>query len=344
MRFAFLGKTGLRVPELSMGFGTMVGTEEIDQKIGRCMDAGVCLFDTADAYSDGHSEATLGQALVGKRQSVLLSTKASYRVGPGENDLGSSRHHLVNACEASLKRLRTDWIDLYQLHGPDAFTHPDETMRAMDDLVRSGKVRYIGCSNYSGWHIMKALGVSDARHQARFVSQQIYYSLQGREAEYELLPISLDQGLGVMVWSPLAGGLLTGKYRRGKPQPNSGRHLQNWGEPPIYDENKLYDTIEVLVAIAEARKVPAAQVAMAWTLGRPAIATLVIGVRNEDQLKANLPAADLKLTAEERDKLDAVSAPTLIYPYWHQASTARERLGAADLALLEPFVRGEARF
>jgi aryl-alcohol dehydrogenase-like predicted oxidoreductase len=191
---------------------------------------------------------------------------------------------------------------------------------------------------------MKALGIADRAMSSRFVSQQIYYSLQGREAEYELIPIALDQGLGIMVWSPLAGGLLTGKYRRGKPQPNSGRHLQDWGEPPIYDEAKLYDTIEVLVEIAEARKVPAAQVAMAWSLGRPAITTLVIGVRNEDQLKANLPAVDLKLTEEERGKLDKVSAPTLIYPYWHQASTARDRLGAADLALLAPFVRGDARF
>jgi aryl-alcohol dehydrogenase-like predicted oxidoreductase len=211
-------------------------------------------------------------------------------------------------------------------------------MEALDSLQRAGKVRYIGVSNWSGWHIMKALAAADARHQARFVSQQIYYTLQARDAEYELVPISVDQGVGILVWSPLAGGLLSGKYRRGKPMPD-GRHLKDWGEPPINNEEQLYDTIEVLVEIAEARQQPAASVALAWLLGRPGVSSLVIGARDEKQLKENLVAGDLKLTDEERQKLDAVSAPPLIYPYWHQVNTAADRLGPADLALLKPFIK-----
>jgi aryl-alcohol dehydrogenase-like predicted oxidoreductase len=238
--------------------------------------------------------------------------------------------------------LKRETIDLYQMHEWDGETPIEETIDALDALQRSGKVRYIGCSNYSGWHIMKALAASDARHQARFVSQQIYYSLQAREAEYELVPISVDQGLGILIWSPLAGGLLSGKYRRGKPMPE-GRHLNGWGEPPITDEKALYDIIEVLVEVAEARKQSAAAVALAWSLGRPGVTSVIIGARNEEQLKANLPAGDLKLTDEERKKLDDVSKPTLIYPYWHQASTASDRLGAADLALLKPFLSGGSR-
>ncbi len=355
MEYRLLGRSGLKISVLTLGtmtfggagFFAKTGSSDVTEArrlIDICRDAGINLLDTADVYSKGLSEEICGEALDGARRDMMVATKARFPMGDGPNDRGLSRRHLIAACEASLRRLRRDHIDLYQLHEWDGQTPLEETMEALDTLQRSGKVRYVGCSNFSGWHIMKALGISERAGSARFVSQQIYYSLQGREAEYELLPISLDQGLGVLVWSPLAGGLLTGKYRRGKPQPDSGRHLQNWGEPPLYDEAKLYDTIEVLVEIAAARKVPAAQVAMAWSLGRPAIASLVIGVRNEAQLQANLPAVDLKLTAEERGKLDAVSAPTLIYPYWHQASTARDRLGAADLALLEPFVRGEARF
>jgi len=274
---------------------------------------------------------------------VLLATKVRFSTGKGPNDRGLSRYHIIREAENSLRRLKTEVIDLYQVHEWDGLTPLEETMEALDTLLKQGKVRYIGCSNYSGWHIMKALGIAERAGSARFVSQQIYYSLQSRDAEYELLPITIDQGLGVLVWSPLAGGLLSGKYRRGKPMPE-GRHLANWGEPPIYDENKLYDIIEVLVAVAEGKGVPAAQVALAWSLGRPGITSLVIGARNEEQLRQNLPCVELKLTQEERDKLDTVSAPTLLYPYWHQASTARDRLGAADLALLAPFVKGEARF
>ncbi|HNB28312.1 MAG TPA: aldo/keto reductase [Alphaproteobacteria bacterium] len=355
MEYRLLGRSGLKISVLTLGtmtfggagFFAKTGSSDVTEArrlIDICRDAGINLLDTADVYSKGLSEEICGAALDGARQDMMVATKARFPMGDGPNDRGLSRRHLIAACEASLRRLRRDHIDLYQLHEWDGQTPLEETMEALDTLQRSGKVRYVGCSNFSGWHIMKALGIAERAGSARFVSQQIYYSLQGREAEYELLPISLDQGLGVLVWSPLAGGLLTGKYRRGKPQPDSGRHLQNWGEPPLYDEAKLYDTIEVLVEIAAARNVPPAQVAMAWSLGRPAITSLVIGVRNEAQLRANLPAVDLKLTPEERAKLDAVSAPTLIYPYWHQASTARDRLGVADLALLEPFVRGEARF
>jgi aryl-alcohol dehydrogenase-like predicted oxidoreductase len=355
MEYRYLGRSGLKVSTLTLGTMTFGGAgffaktgssdvKEARRLIDICREAGVNFIDTANVYSKGLSEEITGEALDGARQDMMVATKARFPMGDGVNDRGLSRRHLIAECEASLRRLRRDHIDLYQLHEWDGQTPLEETMDALDSLQRSGKVRYVGCSNFSGWHIMKAMGISERAGSARFISQQIYYSLQGREAEYELLPVSVDQGLGVMVWSPLAGGLLSGKYRRGKPQPESGRHLQNWGEPPLYHENKLYDTIEVLVEIAAARKVPAAQIAMAWTLGRPAITTLVIGVRNEEQLKANLPAAGLKLTAEERAKLDAVSAPVLLYPYWHQASTARDRLSAADLALLEPFVKGDPRF
>src|SRR5215510_476582 len=354
MEYRLLGRSGLKVSVLTLGTMTFGGAgffaktgssdvAEARRLIDICRDAGINLIDTANVYSKGLSEEITGEALDGARKDLMVATKARFPMGDGPNDRGLSRRHLIAECEASLRRLRRDHIDLYQLHEWDGQTPLEETMEAMDTLLKSGKVRYIGCSNFSGWHIMKALGIADRAMSSRFVSQQIYYSLQGREAEYELLPISLDQGLGVMVWSPLAGGLLTGKYRRGKPMPE-GRHVQNWGEPPIYDEKKLYDTIEVLVAVAEAKGVPAAQVALAWSLGRPGITSLVIGARNEEQLKQNLPSVNLKLTQEERDKLDAVSAPTLLYPYWHQASTARDRLGAADLALLAPFVKGPARF
>ncbi|MGH6891866.1 MAG: aldo/keto reductase [Dongiaceae bacterium] len=354
MEYRLLGRSGLKVSVLTLGtmtfggegFFAKAGTQDV-KDARRLMDisrdAGVNLVDTANVYSKGISEEIAGQALDGAGKDMMVATKVRFPMGDGPNDGGLSRRHIIAECEASLRRLKRDTIDLYQVHEWDGQTPLEETVEALDTLLKAGKVRYIGCSNYSGWHLMKALAVADRDGRARFVSQQIYYSLQGREAEYELVPISVDQGLGILVWSPLAGGLFSGKYRRGKPMPE-GRHLKDWGEPPIYDEKKLYDTIEVLVGIAEARNVPAAQVALAWSLGRPGITSLVIGARNEQQLKANLPSVDLKLTAAERAKLDEISAPTLLYPYWHQASTARDRLSAADLALLEPFVRGEPRF
>ncbi|HSE74802.1 MAG TPA: aldo/keto reductase [Dongiaceae bacterium] len=354
MEYRLLGRSGLKISVLTLGtmtfggqgFFAKAGSSDVLEArriIDISREAGINLLDTANVYSTGRSEEMIGEALEGGRQDLMIATKVRFPMGTGPNQCGLSRHHIIHECEASLRRLKRDFIDLYQVHEWDGQTPLEETIEALDTLLKAGKVRYVGCSNYSGWHLMKALAVADRDGRARFVSQQIYYSLEGREAEYELLPIAIDQGLGVMVWSPLAGGLLSGKYRRGKPMPE-GRHLKNWGEPPIYNETKLYDTIEVLVGIAEARNVPAAQVALAWSLGRPGITSLVIGARNEQQLKANLPSVGLKLTAEERAKLDEVSAPTLLYPYWHQASTARDRLGAADLALLAPFVKGEARF
>ena len=346
MHYRQLGRSGLRVSVLTLGTMTFGGkvfakTGETDHAgakrlVDRCLEAGINLFDTADVYSWGVSEEILGAALKGRRESVLVTTKARMKMGEGPNDAGLSRQHLIAACEASLKRLGTDWIDLYQLHEWDGQTPLEETLRALDDLVRSGKVRYVGCSNYSGWHLMKALGIAERQGLERFVSQQIHYTLEAREAEYELVPIAVDQGVGIMVWSPLAGGLLSGKYRRGQPHPPGSRHLTDWGEPPIRDEGRLYDIVETLVAIAQERGVTPASVALAWLLGRPGVGTLVIGVRSEEQLAANLAAADLQLSAEECARLEQVSAPPLLYPYWHQAKTAADRLSPADLALLGP--------
>ena len=345
MDYRQLGHSGLRVSALTLGtmtFGgrghwTRVGATEVDtatRQVDMCLDAGVNLIDTADVYSDGLSEEVVGKTLKGRRDRVLLATKARFAMGDGPNDAGLSRHHLIRACEASLRRLGTDYIDLFQVHEWDGHTPLEETLSALDHLVNSGKVRYIGCSNYAAWHIMKALGISERKNLQRFISQQIYYSLQARDAEYELVPVALDQGVGILVWSPLAGGLLSGKYRRGQDMPEGSRHLTDWNEPPVHDEDQLYDIVDVLVEIAEARGVSAAQVALAWTLGRPGIATVVVGARTEEQLADNLGAADLTLEDDERARLDEVSAPRLMYPYWHQAKSASERLSEADLTLL----------
>jgi aryl-alcohol dehydrogenase-like predicted oxidoreductase len=345
MDYRQLGHSGLRVSALTLGtmtFGgrghwTRVGATEADtatRQVDMCLDAGVNLIDTADVYSDGLSEEVVGKTLKGRRDRVLIATKARFAMGDGPNDAGLSRHHLIRACEASLRRLGTDYIDLFQVHEWDGHTPLEETLGALDHLVNSGKVRYIGCSNYAAWHIMKALGISERKNLQRFISQQIYYSLQARDAEYELVPVALDQGVGILVWSPLAGGLLSGKYRRGQDMPEGSRHLTDWNEPPVHDEDQLYDIVDVLVEIAEARGVSAAQVALAWTLGRPGIATVVVGARTEEQLADNLGAADLTLEDDERARLDEVSAPRLMYPYWHQAKSASERLSEADLTLL----------
>jgi len=347
MDYRQLGRSGLRVSALTlgtMGFGgtgwaSAVGTIDVDgarRQITMALDAGVNLIDTADAYSAGLSEEIVAKALPVPREDVLLATKVRMPMGEGANDAGLSRHHIISGCEASLRRLGTDYIDLYQVHEWDGQTPLEETLRALDDLVSSGKVRYIGASNYAGWQLTKAAGISERLGLNRFVSQQIYYSLQARDAEYELVPVSVDQGLGILVWSPLAGGLLSGKYRRGVETPAGSRHLGDWHEPPVYDEDKLYDTIETLIEIADAHGVSAAQVALAWLLGRPAVTTLVVGARTEEQLADNLKAADLTLSADERAKLDAVSAMPLLYPHWHQANTSGDRLGAAELTLLGP--------
>ncbi|MFI0844098.1 aldo/keto reductase [Mesorhizobium sp. IMUNJ 23232] len=347
MEYRLLGKSGLKISTITLGTMTMggkepfakvgnVGLDEARRQIDLCIDAGVNLIDTADVYSSGAAEEIVGEALGGKRNTVLIATKARYPMGQGPNDRGLSRHYLMRACEASLRRLRTDVIDLYQVHQWDGQTPLEETLEALDTLVRQGKVRYIGCSNYSGWHVMKALGISAAEHRQRFISQQIHYTLEAREAEYELVPISLDQGLGILVWSPLAGGLLSGKHRRDRAAPEGTRQLAGWKEPPIRDEERLWRIIDTLVGIADARGVSGAQVALAWLLGRQGVTSVIIGGRTEAQIKDNLGAADLKLSDDERARLDAVSAPPVLYPYWHQLWTASDRLGPADLSLLGP--------
>jgi aryl-alcohol dehydrogenase-like predicted oxidoreductase len=345
MEYRQLGNSGLKVSALTMGTMTMggrggfskvgnVGLAEARRLIDLVIDAGVNLIDTANVYSGGASEEIVGEALAGKRQGgVLIATKARFPMGEGPNDRGLSRWHLIRECEASLKRLRTDVIDLYQVHQWDGLTPLEETMEALDSLVRNGKVRYIGCSNFSGWHVMKAMEVARRDVRIPFVSQQIHYTLQAREAEYELIPISIDQKLGVLVWSPIAGGLLSGKHRRNSQAPEGTRQFAGWKEPPINDEAKLWDIVDTIVAIGAARGVSGAQVALAWLIGRPGVTSAIIGGRTEEQFKDNLAAADLKLTPEERKRLDEVSRPALIYPYWHQSWTAKDRFSAADLAL-----------
>jgi aryl-alcohol dehydrogenase-like predicted oxidoreductase len=345
MRYRQLGASGLRVSVLSMGTMTFggtgsfasVGSTDLDtarRQIDRCLEAGVNLFDTANVYSEGRSEEILGQAVEGRRDDLLLATKVRMPMGDGPNDAGLAE------CDASLRRLRTDHIDLYQLHEWDGQTPLTETLQALDDLVHAGKVRYVGCSNYAGWQLMKALGIAEQRELPRFVSQQIHYTPQAREAEYELVPAAIDQGLGILVWSPLAGGLLSGKYRRGQAAPEQSRLLAGWDEPPVRDQEKLYDIVEVIVDVAKNRGASPAQAALAWLLDRPAVSTLIIGARTDEQLADNLGAADLELTQEERTRLDEVSRPPLLYPYWHQAKTAADRLGPADLSLLGPYLAG----
>jgi aryl-alcohol dehydrogenase-like predicted oxidoreductase len=314
------------------------GVDEARRQIDLCLDRGVNLIDTADVYSGGASEEILGEVVKGRREDVLLATKVRFGVGPGPNDAGLSRHHIIRGCEASLRRLGTDYIDLYQVHEWDGVTPLEETLGALDHLVTAGKVRYVGASNYSAWHLMKALGIAERDGLPRFVSQQIYYSLQARDAEYELVPLSVDQGLGILVWSPLAGGLLSGKYRRGQEPPEGSRHLGEWDEPPVYDQDRLYDVVDVLVEIAEARATSPAAVALAYTLAKPGVSSVIVGARTNEQLAANLAAADLVLADGEQARLDEVSRPPLLYPYWHQGKTARDRLSPADLTLLEPHI------
>jgi aryl-alcohol dehydrogenase-like predicted oxidoreductase len=350
MEYRQLGNSGLKISALTLGTMTFGGQggfakvgsislAEARRLIDMVADAGVNLIDTADIYSSGAAEDIIGEAMGGKRKSgMLIASKARYTMGPGPNDMGLSRWHLIRACEASLKRLRTDVIDLYQVHEWDGLTPLEETLEALDSLVRAGKVRYVGCSNYSGWHVMKAMEIARREGRIPFVSQQIHYSLQAREAEYELIPISLDQKLGVLVWSPLAGGLLSGKHRRNKAAPADSRQTAGWKEPPIADENKLWDIVDELIAIADKHGVSGAQIALAWLLDRPAVTTIVIGGRTEAQIKDNLASVNVKLSAAERARLDKVSQPTLLYPYWHQAWTASDRLGAADLSLIKPYL------
>lgn len=349
MEYRQLGSSGLRVSKLTLGTMTFggsgqfenVGSTDLDdarRQVDMCLDAGINLFDTADIYSNGRAEEILGRALADRRDDVLIATKARFPMGSGPNDAGSSRHHLIRACEASLRRLGTDHIDLYQLHQWDGLTRLEETLEALHALVDAGKVRYVGCSNYSGWHLMKALGIAERRGLPRFVSEQIYYSLQARDAEYELIPAAIDQRLGVLVWSPLAGGLLSGKYRRGEDGPARARHLTEWDEPPVPDPDGLFDIVDALIDIGRDHDVSAAQVALAYLVQKPAVTSLVIGARTEEQLADNLASAELELSDDELERLDVLSRPPLLYPYWHQAKTAADRLGPADLSLLGPHV------
>jgi aryl-alcohol dehydrogenase-like predicted oxidoreductase len=348
-----LGRSGLRVSVLTLGtmtFGgrggfSAVGATDVNgarRQLDLCLDAGVNLIDTADVYSGGRSEEIIGEVIKGRRDSLLLSTKVRMTTGPGPNDAGLSRQHIIAGCEASLRRLGTDYIDIYHVHEWDGQTRLEETLSALDSLVTSGKVRYLAASNYAGWQLMKALAVADARGYERFAAQQIYYSLEARDAEYELVPLAVDQGLGILIWSPLAGGLVSGKYRRNGSPAEGTRHVSGtWNEPPVRNREKLYDTVDALVDIADGHGVSPAQVALAWLLGRPAVTSVIIGARTDEQLSDNLSAADLTLTADEREALDKVSAPDLVYPHWHQLATARDRLGPADLALLGQHLKRE---
>jgi aryl-alcohol dehydrogenase-like predicted oxidoreductase len=330
MEYRQLGRSGLKVPALSFGTGTFGGSNEFFERWGKtqadeatrmvdlCLEHGINFFDTADVYSAGASEEILGQAIKGRRSEVLISTKATFSMGDGPNDKGSSRHHLIRACEASLKRLGTDHIDLYFMHGFDALTPVDETLRALDDLISAGKIGYIGASNFSGWHLMKSLATSEKYGLARYVAYQGYYSLIGRDYEWELMPLGLDQGVGTMVWSPLGWGRLTGKIRRGQVA-TEGRIASGGavGGPPADDE-LLYKVVDVLDVIAKNRGKTIPQVALNWLLQRPTVANLVVGARNEEQLLQNLGALGWSLSAEEIALLDEASRKHPVYPYWHQ--------------------------
>nr|WP_240772878.1 aldo/keto reductase [Phragmitibacter flavus] len=339
MEYRFLGGSGLKVPVLTLGTGTFggnneffkawgnAGVEEATRLVDISLEAGLTMFDSADIYSDGQAEEILGKAIAGRRDQVLISTKATFRWGDGQNEVGSSRFHLIRAVEGALKRLGTDYIDLFQLHGFDAQTPVEETLSALDDLVRAGKIRYIGASNFSGWHLMKSLAVSDRYGWARHVAHQAYYSLIGREYEWELMPLALDQKVGAVVWSPLGWAKLTGKIRRGQPLPETSRlqsQMSNDAGPQVDDEY-LYRVVDALdeVGAEVGKSVP--QVALNWLLQRPSVSTVIIGARNEEQLRSNLGAVGWNLTAEQVAKLDAASAVTPVYPYWHQRRFERNQ-------------------
>lgn len=329
-----LGGSGLKVPVLSFGTATFGGGSEFFRAWGAsdvkeatrlvdiCMEAGVNMFDTADAYSGGLSEEILGKAIEGRRDKVLISTKANFRFSEGPNEVGSSRHYLLRACEASLRRLGTDYIDIYTMHGFDALTPVEEVLRTLDTLVESGKVRYLACSNFSGWHLMKSLAVADRYGWTRYVAHQAYYSLVGREYEWELMPLALDQKVGTIVWSPLGWGRLTGKIRRGSPLPAKSRLHQTAEQGPPVPEDHLYKVVDALDAVAEETGKSVPQVALNWLLRRPTVANVIVGARDEAQLRQNLDAVGWSLTGEQVARLDAASDVTPVYPYWHQRGFA----------------------
>ena len=332
MEYRQLGASGFKVPVLSLGTGTFGGSGEFFKHWGAsdvahatkmvdiCLDAGLNMFDSADIYSDGHAEEILGQAIKGRRDKVIISTKGTFRFGPDPNDVGSSRYHLFRSVEGSLKRLGTDFIHLYQLHGFDAITPVEEVIRALDDLIRAGKIGYIGCSNFSGWHLMKSLAFAEKFGLSRYVAHQAYYSLIGRDFEWELMPLGLDQKVATVVWSPLGWGRLTGKVRRGHPLPQTSRlHSKlvvDMG-PPISDEY-VFTVVDAIDKIAKETGKTVAQIALNWLLQRPTVANLIIGARDEQQLRQNLGALGWKLTPEQIAALDAASDTTPAYPYWHQ--------------------------
>ena len=332
MEYRRLGGSGFKVPALTLGTGTFggsnaffnawgsTGVEEATRLVDICIEAGLTMFDSADVYSDGLAEEVLGQAIKGRRGQVLISTKATFRHGDSPNDVGSSRWHLIRSVEASLKRLATDYIDLFQLHGFDAMTPVEEVLSTLDILVRAGKIRYIGCSNFSGWHLMKSLAASDKYGWPRYVAHQAYYSLIGREYEWELMPLALDQNVGTVVWSPLGWGRLTGKIRRGQPRPETSRlnDPKNVEAGPPVDDDFLFDVVDALDEVAKETGKTIPQVALNWVLQRPTVSTVIIGARNEEQLRQNLGAVGWTLTPDQVATLDSVSRRTPTYPYWHQ--------------------------
>jgi aryl-alcohol dehydrogenase-like predicted oxidoreductase len=318
-----LGRTGLIVSGLGFGFGNLSGVDDFDRKVARCRDAGVTLFDTSDAYSEGRSEELLGAVLQPIRNDVLISTKAGLRVGPGDNDVGASRTHLIRACEDSLRRLRTDWIDLYQLHAPDMLTAPEETARAMEELLRSGKVRHVGCSNFSAWQVMRALETSRRERITGFSFQQIHLALTGRESERELVPLAIDQQMGLLIWGPLGSGFLSGKFKRGVAPVAGSRLASIPGLPVIPDWGRAFAILDVVEAIARDRDVLVPQVAINWLMRKPWVSSVLLGARTMEQLEDNIGAANWALSAEEVARLDAASDTPPIYPYWvHQFSCA----------------------
>ena len=338
MDYRYLGHSGFKVPVLGFGAGTFGGKgplfsawgntdiAEAKRLIDICLDAGVNLYDTADVYSDGASESILGAALKGRRDQAIISTKITLRAGDGPNDVGASRHHLVSGVERALKRLDTDYIDLLQLHHFDAMTPVESVMSTLDDLVRAGKVRYLGASNFSGWQLMKSQAAADRYGYSRFVANQTYYSLIGRDYEWELMPLGLDQGVGAVVWSPLGWGRLTGKIRRGQPLPASSRLHDTANFAPPVDEERLYRVVDALDAIAAETGKSVPQVALNWLLQRPTVSTVLIGARNEEQLRQNLDAVGWNLSSEQVAKLDVASAvtpPYPYYPYWNGQFTER---------------------
>lgn len=349
MQYRYLGNSGLRVSQLTLGTMTFggqgmmapLGDTDVDgarSLVDRALEHGVNLFDTANMYSHGRAEEILGEALKGR--DVLVTTKVRFPMGDGPNEGGLSRYHIQHQVEASRQRLQRDVIDLYQLHLWDGHTPLEETLQTMTQLIHHGKIRYYGISNFSAWHAMKVTQVCEAHGFIKPISQQIHYTAQAREAEYELMPMAVDQGLGTMIWSPLAGGLLSGKYRRDADQPEGTRFAEGWDEPPIHDEKRLFDIIESLAEIGDAHGVSAAQVALAWINSRAGVATAVIGARKPEQLEDNLASADLELSDDEIAAIERTSRPPLVYPYWHQHKTASDRFGAADRVLHDNHMAG----